>query len=65
MNEADWLSSKKPRVIQKAIEPRAITGEFDRKLRLFACECVRRIWHMLGDAQDRNAFEVAERYADG
>jgi hypothetical protein len=37
----------------------------DRKFRLFACACCRRVGHLPWDAASRNAVDLSEKYADG
>jgi hypothetical protein len=38
----------------------------DRKLRLYACACVRKVWpHLVTEDQGRQLVELHERYADG
>ena len=61
MDEAEWLASDDPQEMLRLLRNRGS----NRKRRLFACACVRRIWKRLPDTLSCRAVEVAERYADG
>jgi hypothetical protein len=61
MTEADWLSAEQPPRMLDFLGRKAAV----RPRRLFACACVRRIWHLLADPRSRRAVEVAEAFADG
>ncbi len=62
MTEAQWNESTEPQKMLLAL--RASGKASDRKLRLFAVACCRRIWHLLPDQNCREAVQAAEVSAD-
>jgi hypothetical protein len=61
MTESDWNSSTDPQAMLSFLREHGVS---QRKLRLFAVACSRRIWHSIDDL-GRAAVEVAESFADG
>ncbi len=61
MTEAEWQAFEVLRRMLSAAEGWAS----DRKYRLFAAACCRRIWPSLTHEESRLAVEAAERFADG
>jgi hypothetical protein len=60
MTETEWLTHIDPDPLLLFL----CSQGGDRKLRLFACACCRRLWSLLVDERSRQAVEVAEKYAD-
>jgi hypothetical protein len=59
MTEADWLVCTDPGPMLEYLRPKAS----DRKLRLFACACLHRVWNRLLESE-RKAVEMSEQYAN-
>lgn len=60
ITESEWLGCADPTPMLKYLRDKGS----DRRLRLFAVACCRRIWHLIEEETCTSAVEVAERYAD-
>lgn len=61
MNEAQWLACTNP--VEMLSEVGLENGP--RKVRLFVCACLRRLWAKLPNYASHRQVEMAERFADG
>jgi hypothetical protein len=61
MTQQEWLACDAPDRMLLFLTAAAS----DRKLRLFACACCRRLWDLLPEGPSRHAVEASERFADG
>ncbi|MDR3634774.1 MAG: hypothetical protein P4L84_13300 [Isosphaeraceae bacterium] len=61
MTEAKWLAWPDAYDMLEQCRCCALT---ERKLRLFACACCRRVWHLLEDDRLRRAIDITEQFAD-
>ena len=60
MDSESWEQSRNIQKMIRAIDPQ----EYDRKLRLFAVACCRRIWDQINDVSAKRLVELTEQFAD-
>jgi hypothetical protein len=61
MTEGEWLAATDPVPMLEFLAGKASV----RKLRLFACGCVRTFWQSMSDSRGTKLVDFAELYADG
>lgn len=62
MTETEWLVSSRPGEMLRGLRGDKLSH---RKLRLFACACVRRVLHLTKEPQARTIITNIERFVDG
>jgi hypothetical protein len=63
MTEAEWLACTEPQKMLEALHAGPVLSE--RKARLFAAACCRRVFPLMLDGRSWHAVTVCELYADG
>ena len=61
MTESEWQACEDPAAMQSLLQGKPQ----ERRWRLLACACLRRVWPLLADERSRRAVEAAEVFADG
>jgi hypothetical protein len=61
MTESEWLACSEPTPMLIFLN----SYELERKTRLFACACCRRVWHEMKDERCKAAVVIAELHAEG
>ncbi len=61
MTEAEWERCRDLTKMMRVVDPR----QFDRKLRLFAIACCRRVAGLVRDADAQSLLELTEKLAEG
>ena len=65
MTETEWLQGSDPAAMLKFLLHASLISPSDRRLRLYACACCRRIWNALPDPSHRDLVAAVEDHPDG
>jgi hypothetical protein len=60
MTEMEWATGSIPTELLYFLRHKRM----QRKRRLFACACCRRVWELMTNGRSRRAVEIAEQFCD-